>query len=95
MTRRVEFRRAAERDLDRIADFLVQFDRRVSDRRIDWLQTELRKLAVHPFIGRPASSVDRRELTLRFGKSSYLVRYRVTDDLVEITRIWHGRENRG
>lgn len=94
MTRRVEFRAAAESDLDRLADFLAQFDQRAADDRIAWLHIELRKLAAHPFQGRPGRQRDDREITLRHGKSSYLVRYRVTDALVEITRIWHGRESR-
>jgi plasmid stabilization system protein ParE len=35
-----------------------------------------------------------RELIVKFGKSAYVIRYRVTDEAVIITRIWHGRQNR-
>ena len=41
-----------------------------------------------------AASGALRETVVLYGKSSYLVRYRVTDDAVIITRIWHGKENR-
>ena len=33
-------------------------------------------------------------LYLKFARSTYVVRYRVTQEAVIITRIWHGRENR-
>jgi hypothetical protein len=29
-----------------------------------------------------------RELIVKFGKSAYVIRYRVTDEAVMITRIW-------
>jgi plasmid stabilization system protein ParE len=35
-----------------------------------------------------------RQLVLRYGKSGYVIRYRVTDEAVIISRIWHGKENR-
>ena len=35
-----------------------------------------------------------RELVVKFGKSAYVVRYRVTDGAVIVLRIWHGRQNR-
>jgi plasmid stabilization system protein ParE len=94
MTRRVRFRAAAERDLLRLDKFLADLDQRAADRRMEWLQGELGKLAEHPFRGRPAGGANLREATLRFGKTSYLIRYQVTDDAIRITRIWHGREDR-
>ncbi|MCC6787646.1 MAG: type II toxin-antitoxin system RelE/ParE family toxin [Hyphomonadaceae bacterium] len=49
----------------------------------------------HPFKGRPYKRrQDLRGFTFKHDKSSYFVRYRVTDDLVAITRIWHGKEER-
>lgn len=35
-----------------------------------------------------------RELVMRFGASTYLARYHVTDDAIIILRIWHGLEDR-
>jgi plasmid stabilization system protein ParE len=35
-----------------------------------------------------------RQHAVRFGKYGFVVRYRVTDDAILITRIWHGLQNR-
>lgn len=94
MTLRVELRPAAIRDLDRLVSFLAKLDERAADRRERWLRESLRALGRHPFKGRPGKRPELREFTLRYRKSSYLVRYAVTDDAVLILRIWHGKEDR-
>ncbi|MBL8551048.1 MAG: type II toxin-antitoxin system RelE/ParE family toxin [Hyphomonadaceae bacterium] len=94
MSRRVELRPAAERDLDRLAEFVAQLDPRAGDKRERDLREALRKLGERPFKGRPGPQANLRQLTIRFGRSSYLIRYRVTDDAVIVTRIWHGKEDR-
>jgi len=94
VTRRVELRPAARRDLDRLVSFLAALDERAGDRREKWLREALRALSRHPFKGRPGPRADLRAFTLRHGKSSYHVRYQVTDDAIIITRIWHGKEDR-
>jgi len=35
-----------------------------------------------------------REINIPFGHSAYVIRYRVKDQRVTITRIWHGLEQR-
>lgn len=92
MSRTVELR-PAERDLDRLVEFVAKLDERAGDARERGLREKLRKLGVHPSMGRPGPG-KMRQFTARFGKSSYLIRYPITDDAVIITRIWHGRENR-
>lgn len=94
MNRRVVLRPAAERDLYRLVDFLAKLDETAARRRQMWLQESLRRLARHPFMGKPGPRASLRQRTLKFGKSSYLVRYLVIDDAVIVTRIWHGKENR-
>lgn len=95
MTRRVELRPAARKDLDRVVAFLAGLDERSADRRERWLRESLRSLGRRPFKGRPYKQrQDLREFTFKYDKSSYLFRYRVADDLVVITRIWHGKEDR-
>lgn len=58
------------------------------------IEQRLKRLLRFPFMGRPYASGALRETVVLYGKSSYLVRYRVTDDAVIVTRIWHGKENR-
>ena len=94
MKRRVELRPAAERDLDRLAGFIAKLDERAADKRERGLREALRKLGDRPFLGRPGPAPDLREQVARFGRSSYLIRYRVTQEAVIIIRIWHGREDR-
>jgi plasmid stabilization system protein ParE len=94
MSRRVELRPAAERDLDRLVAFMVKLDQRAADKRERGLREALRRLGERPFLGRPGKRPNMRERVLKFGRSSYLIRYRVTDDAVVITRIWHGKEDR-
>jgi len=95
MTRTVELRPAARRDLDRLVAFMAKLDVRAADRREKWLRESLRALGKRPLKGRPWKRDDLRDFTLRFGQSSYLVRYAITDDKVLILRIWHGKEKRG
>jgi plasmid stabilization system protein ParE len=95
VTRRVELRPAARKDLDRLVAFMATLDERAADRRERWLRKSLAALGRHPFKGRPYKQrQDLREFTLKYDKSSYLVRYRVSDDVVAIARIWHGKEDR-
>lgn len=94
MSRRVELRPAAQRDLDRLAAFIAKLDERAADKRERGLREALRKLGQRPLIGRPGPAPGLRERVLKFGRSSYLIRYLVTDDAVIIIRIWHGKEDR-
>jgi plasmid stabilization system protein ParE len=94
MTRRIELRPAAERDLDRLVAFMLELDERAADKRERGLRAALRRLGERPFLGRPGKGHNMRERVIKFGKSSYLIRYRVTDEAVVITRIWHGKEDR-
>lgn len=59
----------------------------------DLVTRRILSLADQPFKG-----VERqngfRELFIRFGKAAYVVRYRVTDNAVIVTRVWHSLQNR-
>lgn len=94
MTRRIELRPAARRDLDRLVAFLAALDQRAADQREQWLRESLRALGRHPFKGRPGKQPNMRAFTLRYGRTSYHIRYKVTDAAIIITRIWHGKEER-
>ena len=93
MTRTVELRPAAERDLDRFEDFLADMSELAAKRRMRWLRAEIHSLADNPRRGQ-ARGRQRFQLVLRYARSSYLVRYTLTRDRVIVTRIWHGKENR-
>lgn len=91
--KRVELRPAARRDLLSFERSLKRHSPRAALRMFDLVVG--RVLALGEF---PLKGVERehglRELYVKFGKSAYVIRYRVTDEAVLIVRIWHGRQNR-
>ncbi|MDX2277270.1 MAG: type II toxin-antitoxin system RelE/ParE family toxin [Hyphomonadaceae bacterium] len=94
MRRRVELRPAADRDLNRLAAFLIPMSDRAARTRSKQIREKLRALSEAPFKGRGGPAPDLRELVMRFGKSSYVARYQITDDAIIILSIWHGLEDR-
>jgi toxin ParE1/3/4 len=62
-------------------------------RALSRLISAFETLATFPFAG-VAIQPPYRQHTVRFGKFGFVIRYRVTPDLIVITRIWHGREER-
>lgn len=50
-------------------------------------------LSEYPLRGRPINP-SLRELTVRFGRDGYIIRYEVSESEVMVTRIWHSLEDR-
>ncbi len=94
MSRKVELRPAADHDLDRLVAFLIAMSNRAARTRSKQIREKLRSLANAPFKGRQGPEPSMRELVIRFGKTTYVARYRVTDEAVIVLRIWHGLEDR-
>jgi len=57
------------------------------------LEHAIANLADHPLRGRRVG-ITTREINVPFGQSAYVIRYRIRDDQVTVTRIWHGLEER-
>ncbi|HEX8900493.1 type II toxin-antitoxin system RelE/ParE family toxin [Vitreimonas sp.] len=91
--RRVELRPAARRDLLRFERDLNRHSPRAALRMFDLVTRRILSLGAEPFKG-VERRTDMRELFVKFGKSAYVVRYRVTDDAVIVTRVWNSRQNR-
>jgi plasmid stabilization system protein ParE len=91
--KRLELRPAARRDMLRFERSLKRHSPRAALRMFDLVTGRILSLAREPMKG-----VERehgmRELYVKFGKSAYVIRYRVTDDAVIVSRVWHGRQNR-
>ena len=84
-------------DIARLDDFLRSKNPPAANRMLDTFEHALNRLADTPRRGRrvPWNTVrEIREMVVRFGQGSYVLRYEVTPDLVLVARIWHGRENR-
>jgi len=90
--RRVELRPAARRDMLRFERSLNRHSPQAALRMFNLVTGRILSLADQPFKG-----VERehgRELVIKFGKSAYVIRYRVTNDAVIVTRVWHSLQNR-
>lgn len=88
---RVVYSRRALRDLDRLADFLIEKDPEVADEAIGAIADGIEVLERHPLIGRPLrASV--RELVISFGRTGDVALYRVSRDRVDVLSVRHQRE---
>lgn len=93
MSRRIEYLRSADADLERIAAFLGQETIGRAERAIDRLEKGLATLSAFPEMG-VAVRGGLRQMVIRDRWNAFVVRYRFTDEAILITRIWHGLENR-
>lgn len=84
--RRVIWTNAALRDVQRVQDYIRQFNPLAAQRMALRLISTAQSLAEAPERGRPVLG-GRRELTVVW---PYIIRYRVQDDRVAILRVRHG-----
>lgn len=83
----------ADADLDRVLGFLSPKSPRASAAARDRIVDGLRLVSEQPRIGRRVHGAT-REIIVRFGDGAYVIRYRLTETEIFITRIWHSKEKR-
>lgn len=83
--------RAAE-DLEHIFEYIAKRNQEVARRVVKTIYDGCSALKDSPHIGRPGRLRGRRELV--FAPLPYIAVYRVTEEAVEISRIYHGAQNR-
>ena len=88
----------AEDDIERLHNFLMeQGNSLAAQKAMLAIDEGIQMLLETPYIGsRMEDRPDYRQLLVPFGKSTYVLRYRIheeTETLV-VVRVWHGRENR-
>lgn len=91
--RSILFLRSAERDIVLIGEFLSRETPGRAHRAVDMLIRRTRILADFPDIG-VAAEAGLRQMVLKDRWNTFVVRYRVTETAILITRIWHGSQNR-
>jgi plasmid stabilization system protein ParE len=93
---RVVFLERARADLIRLRKFLEPHGEALAGRVLDALLSAAQSLEDMPERGHPATRPQYRELLVPFGRSAYVIRYRIdaARGAVVIVRIWHGREER-
>lgn len=89
----VKISAAARADQARLADFLAGQSLQAANRALLALSEAFQRLSRHPAIGRLAGG-DRRELSVRFGASGYVIQYRIDAEAIVVARIFHTRERR-
>jgi toxin ParE1/3/4 len=90
---RVILTERARADFDRLHAFLASKSPRTAKRAVQRIIEGIDLLALFPRSGVVVKGAIRNAF-IRFGRSGYVVRYKVEADTVLITRIWHGKEDR-
>lgn len=93
MRRKLVYSQHADADLERLEIFIAAESKRQAARAIARILRGLQNLQRMPELGKDIGD-GFRQLILRHGKSGYVIRYRVLEDSILITRIWHGKEER-
>lgn len=88
----------AENDIERLFNFLMnQGNALAAQKAMLAIDEGIQMLLETPYIGiRMEGRADYRQLFVPFGKSAYVLRYRIYEeaDTLVVVRVWHGRENR-
>lgn len=94
---KLRYLHAALDDIDRLQTFLAEKNVEAAAAAAQKIRDAARSLIENsPERGTPLGRSGFRQLFVRFGRSRYVIRYRIDtarDELV-IVRIWHGRERR-
>jgi plasmid stabilization system protein ParE len=93
VSRRVTVAPEARADLFRLNAILADQSDDAARRAMDTIDTGLRSLGQKPHRA-PERLDGRRELMIPFGRSGYVVQFRVQEDSVVIARVYHMREDR-
>lgn len=88
---RVEWTRSALRDLEQAQDYIAQ-DNPTAAREIAQRVADAAKgLTDHPKLGRDGHVSGTRERPV--DRTPYLIVYRIRGQVIEILRLWHGRQD--
>jgi plasmid stabilization system protein ParE len=92
---KVVWRERALVDIDRLYNFLFTKNEEAAAKAAQVILRGSSLLEDSPRLGRPmADGTGRRELFIPFGSGFYVLRYLLTNDVIVIVRVWHGREDR-
>ena len=94
MNRHVRLTSVAQRDLVRVLDFLSDKNPKAARKAADLIDSSIKSLALLSERGHPGPTEDVREISVRFGKRAYIIRYRVEPQAVVVARVFHSNEQR-
>lgn len=82
-------------DLSRIRQFLSPKNSEAARRAAEKIVAAATDLLRNPRMGRPLTEFGQGGAVRERVIDDYVLRYRIEDDVIEILRLWHGREDRG
>ena len=80
-------------DLQRVMEFLENKNIYAARRIAIDIQEGVERLKQFPQIGLPVQKASDPEQIRDYYLADYTVRYLITDEIIYILRIWHGKEN--
>jgi plasmid stabilization system protein ParE len=92
MSREVRLTARAKHDLSRLEAFLIEKSPNAARRAVDAIAEAVRSLADHAERGHQGPRPDLRQIPVAFGRSGYVIQYRVSGEKVVIARIKHTLE---
>ncbi|EJC79956.1 plasmid stabilization system protein [Rhizobium leguminosarum bv. trifolii WSM2297] len=95
MTFELKYTQTFYEDLDRLADFLIEYNPDLAERALNAIQKALTILEDFPLIARRASADDPllRELVVPFGSAGYVILFKVVNETsVVVLAVRHQRE---
>jgi plasmid stabilization system protein ParE len=78
-------------DVDEAQAYIAQENPFIAQTVAERIWQASRRLSETPRMGRPGIEPDTRHWVVK--RTPYLIVYRVTDEAVEILRVWHGRRD--
>jgi plasmid stabilization system protein ParE len=90
----IVYSRDAERDVERLHDWLVEFGARSAEVFMTRLAIAERRVENHPLRYRRLRDGETRRYSFRLNRTAYLIDYRVDSDAVVVLRVWHGSQDR-
>lgn len=79
-------------DLSRVRQFLLHKNHLAAHRAGEIIVAAAWSLQQNPRLGRPLKEFCQQEVRERI-VDNYILRYRINGEVIEILRIWHGRES--
>ena len=83
----------ALRDFEEATDYIAQDNPAAAQRIAERILAATRKLTEYPYIGHPGDDENTREWLVR--QTPYVVVYEIHGDTIYLSRVWHGRRDRG
>jgi toxin ParE1/3/4 len=80
----------ARADIENAYSYIAEESPRAAGQVIERILSALERLEEMPLIGRPGRVEGTRELVI--AKTSYVAVYEITDDVIAVVRVLHGRQ---